>query len=111
MPSTARQPIWSATSPEKVAPAIWPMIMMTRKRPSMICRSAIGARSPMAAIAAGMTPPAMMPPTARSTSSIQKLVAKAASVESTQRAARQAAMLRNLPTESAIGPRKGWPSA
>ena len=108
---TPRQPTYSAIAPEQAAPAIWPMIMMTVKRPSVIWRSVMLARSPIAAMAIGMMPPATTPLAARSASSASKLGAKDAAIDSSTNSARQVAMVRILPTASAIGPSTGWPNA
>ena len=62
-------------------------------------------------MAMGMTPPAAMPVAARTSVSISKLRENAASTESSASRPRQTEIVRSLPTESAIGPRNGWPIA
>ena len=73
----------------------------------MICRSAMGARSPIAAIATGMMPPAAMPATMRTTVSISNEPAKVTARDRSASAPRQVAIVLSLPSESAIGPRNG----
>ena len=97
--------------PEQAEPDICPMIISTVKRPSATCRSCIGARSPIAAIAIGMIPPEATPVTARTTAITSKEVARAATVENSASATRQSRIVRILPIASASGPRKGCPMA